>query len=140
MTKIIATAKAQVEAAKEEEEEAVAKVEELEAKATSRSKRALEEAEGEEGSVKRVRIGDIERQAWIDARRGRALLGLAIGLGARYAFSHSLLMTVLYYHIWFNGSTGSGAFCFRDGVKLCSVEYYNLFLFCRQSRVCFPAR
>jgi multidrug resistance efflux pump len=102
----IATAKAQVEAARAEEKEAVAKVEELEAKAT-RLKRSLEVEAEEEGSSKRARVGDGERQAWIDARRGRALLGLAVGLGARYFqfFTFRLLTTVLYYRIWFNGST-----------------------------------
>jgi hypothetical protein len=75
----LAAAKAQIEAAQAEEES--------EPPAT-RVKRTLEIDEkesGEEIHVKRTRVDDLERQIWYDDRRGRALLGLAIGLGARYA-------------------------------------------------------
>lgn len=74
----MAAAKAQVEAAQAEEES--------EPPAT-RVKRTLEIDEkdsGEEIHVKRSRVDDLEKQIWYDDRRGRALLGLAIGLGARY--------------------------------------------------------
>ena len=71
-------AKAQVEAARAEEKSAPP---------TTRVKRALEideESPGEEATVKRARVDDLEKEVWYDNRRGRALLGLAIGLGARY--------------------------------------------------------
>lgn len=54
---------------------------------TTRVKRALEideESSAQEVPVKRARVDDLEREVWIDGRRGRALLGLAVGLGARY--------------------------------------------------------
>jgi len=73
---LLAAAKAQIEAAQAEEES--------EPPAT-RVKRTLEIDEkdsGEEIPVKRTRVDDLERQIWYDDRRGRALLGLAIGLGA----------------------------------------------------------
>jgi len=49
-------------------------------------KRALEideESPAQQVNVKRARVDDLEREVWVDGRRGRALLGLAIGLGAR---------------------------------------------------------
>ena len=57
-------------------------------------KRALEideESSAQEVPVKRARVDDLEREVWIDGRRGRALLGLAIGLGARYPPRQSIL-------------------------------------------------
>src|SRR5205814_10029496 len=59
---------------------------------TTRVKRALEiDPDTELGPeehvpVKRARVENLEREVWVDGRRGRALLGLAIGLGARYGF------------------------------------------------------
>ena len=53
---------------------------------TTRVKRALEideDSPAQEVNVKRARVDDFEREVWVDGRRGRALLGLAIGLGAR---------------------------------------------------------
>jgi hypothetical protein len=76
----LAAAKAQVEAAKAEEEQAPP---------TTRVKRALEideESPAQGVVVKRARVDELEREVWYDNRRGRALLGLAIGLGARYTF------------------------------------------------------
>jgi hypothetical protein len=73
----LAAAKAQVEAAKAEEEQAPP---------TTRVKRALEideESPAQGVVVKRARVDELERDVWYDNRRGRALLGLAIGLGAR---------------------------------------------------------
>lgn len=67
-----------------------AKAEEESAPPTTRVKRALEideQSPVQEVPVKRVRVDDLEREVWVDGRRGRALLGLAIGLGARYEFS-----------------------------------------------------
>lgn len=66
-----------------------AKAEEESAPPTTRVKRALEIDEQEatpreEVPVKRARVDELEREVWVDGRRGRALLGLAIGLGARY--------------------------------------------------------
>jgi hypothetical protein len=75
---LLAAAKAQVEAAQAEEESAPD---------ATRVKRTLEIDEkdaGEQIPVKRTRVDDLERQIWYDDRRGRALLGLAIGLSARY--------------------------------------------------------
>lgn len=75
---LLAAAKAQVEAAQAEEES--------EPSAT-RVKRTLEIDEqdsNEEIPVKRTKVDDLEKQIWYDDRRGRALLGLAIGLGVRY--------------------------------------------------------
>ena len=74
----MAAAKAQVETAKAEEERDPS---------TSRVKRALEIDEDSPAQgvvVKRARVDELEREVWYDNRRGRALLGLAIGLGARY--------------------------------------------------------
>jgi hypothetical protein len=67
-------------------------------------KRALEideESPADEVPVKRARVDDLERAVWVDGRRGRALLGLAIGLGARYLFpySHTNSFLVLCYRI-----------------------------------------
>lgn len=68
-------------------------------------KRALEideESPAEEVPVKRARVDDLEREVWVDGRRGRALLGLAIGLGARYPSPHYSRLThflVLCYRI-----------------------------------------
>lgn len=81
----MAAAKAQVEAAKAEEESAPH---------TTRVKRALEideESPAEQVSIKRARVDDLEKEVWYDNRRGRALLGLAIGLGARYLSPTSIL-------------------------------------------------
>ena len=64
-----------------------AQVEQASAPPTTRVKRALEideESSAQEVPVKRARVDDLEREVWIDGRRGRALLGLAVGLGARY--------------------------------------------------------
>jgi len=75
---LLAAAKAQVDAATADEQSAPP---------TTRVKRALEIDEAEEGdevNVKRAKVEDLEKAVWIDERRGRALLGLAIGLGARY--------------------------------------------------------
>ena len=72
----MAAAKAQVEAAKAEEETSP----------DARVKRALEideKSPTDEAPVKRARVDDLEREVWVDGRRGRALIGLAIGLGAR---------------------------------------------------------
>jgi hypothetical protein len=79
LAELLAAAKAQVEAAKAEEEAAPP---------DARVKRALEideESPAQEVPVKRARVDDLEREVWVDGRRGRALLGLAIGLGARYS-------------------------------------------------------
>ena len=73
---LLAAAKAQVDAAAAEEPAIPP---------TTRVKRALEieEQGGESLNVKRAKVEDLEKAVWIDERRGRALLGLAIGLGAR---------------------------------------------------------
>ena len=50
-------------------------------------KRALEidaDSPAEETIVKRARVDDLERAVWVDGAKGRALLGLAVGLGVRY--------------------------------------------------------
>jgi len=79
---LLATARAQIEASQ-------ASTESLPPPQT-RVKRALEidpQDEREETAavpVKRARVEELEREVWVDGRRGRALLGLAIGLGARY--------------------------------------------------------
>lgn len=72
---LLAAAKAQVDAAVAEEQTSPP---------TSRVKRALdidEESPAEETTVKRARVDDLEREFWAEGRRGRALLGLAVGLG-----------------------------------------------------------
>ena len=92
---LLEAAKAQVEATKAEEESGPT---------TTRVKRALEiseETNEEEVPVKRVRVEQFEKEVWVDGRRQRALLGLAIGLGARYSIERTMLTTVLYYHIYF---------------------------------------
>jgi hypothetical protein len=53
-------------------------------------KRALEideESPSQDVSVKRARVDGLEKEVFLDGVRGRALLGLAIGLGARYIHS-----------------------------------------------------
>ena len=78
MPQVIAAAVDQVKTALAEEESAPA---------IKRVKRALEideKDEHEEVPVKRARVENLEREVWLDGRRGRALLGLAIGLGARF--------------------------------------------------------
>jgi hypothetical protein len=75
---LLAVAKAQVEAAQAEEES--------EPHGT-KVKRALEideKDEGEEATVKRSRVDDLEKQVWYGDLRGSALLGIAVGLGVRY--------------------------------------------------------
>jgi hypothetical protein len=75
---LLAAAKAQVEAAQAEEESAPD---------ATRVKRALEiddKDEGEQIPVKRSRVDELERQVWYDDKIGKALLGIAVGLGVRY--------------------------------------------------------
>jgi hypothetical protein len=74
---LLAAAKAQVEAAKAEEQSAPP------AKSVKHKLEVDENSIAEEVQVKRARVDDLEREAWVDGRRGRALIGLAIGLGAR---------------------------------------------------------
>ena len=71
-----------------------AKAEEESAPPTTRVKRALEideQSPAQEVPVKRVKVDDLEREVWVDGRRGRALLGLAIGLGVRYGILFAIL-------------------------------------------------
>ena len=76
--------------------------------------------------MKRAKVEDLEKEVWVDGRRGRALLGLAIGLGARYEFEFFFLFSwVLCF-----GSFGFGFGPFFGGICLSPPHSlsYSIFL------------
>ena len=49
-----------------------------------RAREADEESSADQAPAKRARVDEVGQHGWMDGNRGRALLGLAIGVGARY--------------------------------------------------------